>query len=187
MPAYGTFIVLWSSFLSSNPTGDRMLILIVVFGITCIFPMFFISGLQHFKIIKDKRLDNRKERLFPYIFTLLCYIGACLYLNNVHAPMWFIMFTGGGGLACLISLIVNLWWKISAHMAGIGGIVALIYTLHVQMLGAFNLIWLLNFTILLAGLLGTSRIVLRRHDILQVLAGAGNGYLCVKLMMTLFG
>lgn len=187
MPTYGVFLVLWGSFLSSRNTGDRVTILIVFFGITCILPMFFISALQHLRIVKDKRLDDRKERHYPYLFTLLCYVAACFYLAHVHAPAWFIMFAIGGTLACLLSFIINLRWKISAHMAGIGGIVALVYIMHVQMLEAFHLLWVFVAIVFLAGCLGSSRIILKRHDILQVLAGAGLGYCCVALTMSLFG
>ena len=187
MPSYGVFLVLWGSFLSAQEVGSRATVLIVIFGITCILPIFFISALQHLRLVSDKRLTQRQERFYPYLFSLLCYVGACLYLARVHSPRWFIMFTIGGTAALLIVFIINLKWKISAHMAGIGGIVALIYTMHIQMLEAFNMKWVFIVSILLAGLLGTARIVLKRHDVYQVLAGALVGYFGVKLMMTLFG
>lgn len=187
MPSYGAFLVLWGSFLSSRDTGDRATILIVFFGITCMLPMFFISALQHLRVVRSKRLEDSKERLYPYLFTLLCYIAACFYLDHVHAPLWFIMFATGTCLACAVSLVVNLRWKISAHMAGMGGIVALIYIMHVQMLEAFNLLWVMVVAIMLTGILGSARMALKHHDIYQVIAGALNGYLSVWLMMTLWG
>ena len=187
MPTYGVLLVLWTSYMSSLDLGLRVTILLVIFGITCILPMFFIAMLHQFKIIKDKRLISSKERLYPYIFALLCYIGACFYLDHVHAPKWFIMFCAGGTLAVVVSLVVNLWWKISAHMAGICGIVALIYYMHLQMLEAFSLLWVMVVAVLLAGALGSARIILKRHTFWQVMAGAANGYICVKLMMSLFG
>lgn len=187
MPTYGVFLVLWTSVLCLLPIGTRILVLTMIFGITTVLPIFAIGVLHHFKIISDKRLNKRKERLIPYAFAILCYAAAALYLNSIHSPMWFTMFAAGGGLACLVSLVINQWWKISAHMAGIGGVIALLYQIHVQGLSAFNLFWLLCFFILLAGLLGTSRMVLKRHDLLQVLAGFANGYICVTLMIKLFG
>lgn len=187
MPTYGVFLVLWTSVLCLLPMGTRIMVLIMIFGITTVLPVAAIGLLHHFAIISNKRLEKRHERFIPYAFAVICYGAAALYLNSIHSPSWFTMFAAGGGLACLISLIVNLWWKISAHMAGIGGIVALLYQIHVQGLSAFNLFWLLCFTILLAGVLGTSRMVLKRHDLLQVLAGFANGYFCVTLMIKLFG
>ncbi len=167
MPSYGVFLVLWGSFLSARDTGDRIAILLVMFGITTILPMFFIAFLHHIKAISSQQLDKQKERMLPYAFAFACYVSSCFYLDRVHAPMWFIMFSAGSTLAVAICAIINHWWKISAHMAGIGGIVALVYTMHIQMLEAFNMLWVLIATILIARMVGTARIVLKCHDVYQ--------------------
>lgn len=59
MPTYGIFLVLWVSILCYLPTGTRMVVLLVVFGITCILPMTVIAVLHNLKVIEDKRLVNR--------------------------------------------------------------------------------------------------------------------------------
>ena len=97
------------------------------------------------------------------------------------------MFMAGSALTVLVMALINLKWKISAHMAGIGGVVALVYQIHVQGLSAFNLMWLLCITVVIAGALGSARMALRRHNLLQVLAGAVTGFLCVSLTMRFFG
>ena len=97
------------------------------------------------------------------------------------------MFMVGSAVTVLLLALINLKWKISAHMAGIGGVVALIYQIHVQGLSAFDLLWFLCVSVIVAGLLGSSRMILRRHDMWQVLAGAALGFLCVSLTMSLFG
>lgn len=179
MPTYGVLIALWCSYLSAYDVGLRVTILLVVLGITCVLPMFFIV---------DKKLIERKERLWPFIFALVCYIAAAYYLySRVHAPMWMVMFCAGGALTVLVSAVVNMWWKISAHMAGMAGIVALIYNMHVQITEAFNLLWVMIVAVSLCGILGSARIILARHTLGQVIAGAINGFLCVTLLMQLFG
>lgn len=189
MPTYGVFLVLWCSFLNANPVGDRVAALMVIFGITCILPIVFIALLHNFKIIKDKRLDERTERSIPYVFAILCYVAAYFYLDHIHAPQWFSAFMAGGALACVVSFVVNLKWKISAHMAGIAGVVMLLFELHnpTNRLEAFDLSWILWISILLAGIVGSSRMVLGRHTLCQVLAGALNGLVCVKLAMMILG
>lgn len=189
MPTYGVFLVLWCSFLNANPVGDRVAALMVVFGITCILPIVFIALLHNFKVIKDKRLDERAERGIPYVFAILCYVAAFFYLDHIHAPQWFSAFMAGGALACAVSFVVNLKWKISAHMAGMVGVVTLLFELHnpTNRLEAFDLSWILWISVLLAGVLGSSRMVLGRHTLGQVLAGAANGVVCVKLAMMMLG
>jgi len=187
MPTYGTFLVLWVSVLCLLPLGTRVSVLMVCMGITCILPMIALSVLRHFKVVTDFHVQNRKQRLIPYSFALLCYLAAALYLDHCHSPHWFTMFMVGSALAVLVVLLVNLKWKISAHMTGMGGIVALIYQLHVQGLSAFPLFTLLCCTILLAGVLGSARLALNRHSTLQVLAGFVVGFACVTIMMKFFG
>ena len=187
MPTYGVFLVMWVSVLCLLPYGTRVAVLLVCMGITCILPLIFLSVLRHFKLIKDLHVEVREQRFLPYLFTVLCYIAAAYYLYYCHSPQWFIMFMAGSAVTVLIMMLVNLKWKISAHMAGIGGVVALVYQIHVQGLSAFDLFWLLCFMIMLAGALGSARLVLKRHDTLQVLAGVVLGFLCVSLTMRFFG
>ena len=53
MPTYGIFLVLWVSILCYLPLGTRMVVLLVVFGITCILPMIVIAVLHNIKFIEE--------------------------------------------------------------------------------------------------------------------------------------
>lgn len=187
MPTYGVFLALWVSILCLLPYGRRVVILLVCMGITCIMPLIFLSVLRHLKLVKDLHVNVREQRTIPYVFTAVCYAVAAYYLYYCHAPQWFVMFMVGASITILVMVLINLKWKISAHMAGIGGIVALVYQIHVQGLSAFELLGVLCLTIIVAGLLGSARLALRRHDAWQVLAGAVVGFLCVSMTMRLFG
>ena len=187
MPTYGVFLVLWVSVLCLLPYGTRVVVLLICMGITCILPLIFLSVLRHFKLVKDLHVNQREQRFIPYLFTTLCYGVAAYYLYYCHSPQWFVMFMVGSALTVLLMALISLKWKISAHMAGIGGIVALVYQLHVQGLNAFDLMWLLCLTIIVAGALGSARLALRRHDLWQVLAGVVVGFLTVSLTMRILG
>ena len=93
----------------------------------------------------------------------------------------------GSALTVLVIALINLKWKISAHMAGIGGLIGLVYQIHVQDLSAFDLFWVLCLIIILAGVLGSARLALNRHNTLQVMAGVVVGFLCVCLTMKYLG
>ena len=187
MPTYGVFLTLWVSVLCLLPYGTRVTVLLLCMGITCILPLIFLSVLTHFKLVKDLHMDQREQRLLPYLFTALCYGVAAYFLFYRHSPQWFVMFLLGSALTVIVLALINLKWKISAHMAGIGGVIALVYQIHVQGLSAFYLLWLLCIIIVVAGLLGSARMVLKRHNIWQVLAGLLVGFMCVSLTMKYFG
>ncbi len=189
-PTYSTVMLLSITPKFLDITGARFKLLLIVFALTCILPMITIAVLHNFKIIKDKRLISRKERMIPYITGTIFYALAIFHVIYTHEPMWLVMFFVGGTLGCLISAIVNFWWKISAHMAGMGGMVALLWQIDAMELDIISRPWMVFYillAILLSGVLGTSRLLLKRHTLPQVLAGFLNGLICVSLMMRLFG
>ena len=187
MPTYGTLFALWTSILCYQSLGSRLAVLLVIFSITCLLPMIMIAVLHFFKVVEDKKLDKREERWLPYLFTIGCYVASAFYLGHVHAPDWMVAFMWGGAVACLTSLLINFLWKISAHTAGIAGVVAFLFYIHNVGLEAFNLFWLICGTIIVAGAIGTSRLRLNRHTFWQVIAGFVNGYLCVYITLMLLG
>ena len=76
----------------------------------------------------------------------------------------------------LVCVVVNVWYKISMHSAGTGGVIGAL--LAYSMLFGFNPIWWLCGAILLSGLVMTSRMVLRQHTLWQVLGGTLAGVAC---------
>lgn len=189
-PTYGMFMALSISPKVLDTTGSRINLLLIIFGITCVLPMVTIAVLHNFKLIKDKRMIKRQDRLIPYITATVYYLGAVWFLSYTHEPRWLVMFAAGGALACLISTIVNIKWKISAHMAGMGGVLALLWQLDAMDLEVISPVWMLFFifaAIGLCGALGSARMLLKRHNFMQVVAGFVNGVVCVALMMRLFG
>ena len=107
--------------------------------------------------------------MVPYIISILCYF-TCFYLMNLFNILRFI---GGILLAALaiqiICALINVWWKISTHSAAIGGVTGALVAF--SFLFAFNPVWWLCFVLLIAGMVGASRIILRQHTLLQVIAG----------------
>lgn len=182
MPTYGMVIAFWLSTLQILLTTDKMTVIAVVFLMTCAVPAILFSLMRYFKILSDVHLNVQKERFLPYVITVVCYVISALYLFNINAPTWMWMFMFGAGIAALISLVVNFFWKISAHMAGIGGLIGLLCKINSCGDGIFELMPVICITIAVAGLLGTSRIAMERHTLLQVLAGVLNGFFCVYLI-----
>lgn len=82
----------------------------------------------------------------------------------------------GGFFTILVNLLVNFAWKISGHMAAMGGLCAVVFFLKINGLTAAPVTRLAITVVLLTGLVGTSRLGLNRHTPLQLLAGTANGF-----------
>ena len=187
MPTYGALLVLWTSVLCLLPPGTRVAVLVVCMGITCMLPIIFVSVLRHYELFDFGNFSSRRKRAFCYLFCAACNAAAGAYLLHSHAPMWFVSFMLGAAAAALVTAIVSWMWKISPHMAGIGTVIALICQLQSMGLGAIGLFWLLCFAIMVAGLLGTALMALRRQTLWQLVAGVLVGYACVTITMKLLG
>ena len=71
--------------------------------------------------------------------------------------------------------LINAKWKISMHCAGAGGAIGALVAY--SLIFYFNPVGWLCLLILIAGLVGSSRMLLRQHTLWQVLAGTFLGIL----------
>lgn len=179
MPVYGIILIFSLSFLSYAPFHTKLVFTLIVFGANFIVPMLLVLLLKKLGMIDDVGLNGRRERLIPYIITIVCLAGTGLFLYLKMAPLWVAMFYAGGALAGLVNLIVNFRWKISAHAAGIAGVVAMLIQVIKEGPSSEGMEWWIVGAIIIAGFLGSARIWLGRHTLLQVLAGSAVGFLSV--------
>ena len=179
MPVYGILLIFSLSFLSYAPFSTKLVFTLIVFGANFLVPMILVLLLKKLGLSSDIGLNGRKERLIPYIITIVCLSGTGLFLYLKSAPLWVAMFYEGGALAGLINLLVNFRWKISAHAAGIAGLVAMLIQVIKEGPSAPDMAWWIVGAIVVAGLLGSARVWLGRHTLMQVLAGSAVGFICV--------
>ncbi len=179
MPVYGIILIFNLSFLSFAPFHTKLIFTLIVFGANFVVPLLLVLLLKKIGLIDDIGLNGRKERLIPYVIIILCLAATGLFLYLKMAPLWVAMFYAGGALAGLINLLVNFRWKISAHAAGIGGLVAMLIQITKEGTAAGGMTWWIVGSIMVAGFLGSARIWLGRHTLMQVLAGTAVGFLSV--------
>lgn len=183
IPTYGAFIALNFTFLGIvTSLSTRVIVVLAIFAFTCMVPISVIALLYRYGKISDPGVNNQKDRLIPYAITVLSYLASAIYLSNVNAPKWIPMFMIGGGIAALVSALINLKWKISAHGAAMGGLVALMFAIWANGYATFNYMYITCIAIILTGIVGTSRLILNCHTLGQVLAGTLNGFFWVFIL-----
>ncbi|MDE6336536.1 MAG: hypothetical protein K2L34_08200 [Muribaculaceae bacterium] len=184
MPVYGLMLAFGLSILDVAPMGMRIAFTLIVAGICVFVPMVLILLLKKIGMIEDVGLNGRQERLVPYIITIVCFGVTAWFMATKGAPLWLSLFFAGGALATVICTVVNFWWKISAHAAGIAGVVALLIRIEKDGSAEPELFFWLILTLLLTGLLGSARVWLGRHTVWQVLAGYAVGF-CSVFFLTM--
>lgn len=182
VPTYGMILASFLSVLSVLSARVLCTTVAITFVITCVIPACGIMTMYKTGFLTDPGVNVRTERSLPYALTILCYVGCCFFLYRAGAPSWLTMFYAGGGAAALINAVVNLKWKISAHAAAMGGLVAMLFRIAAMHQSVVDLnIWI-SAVVVLAGAVMTARVYLQRHTLMQVIAGCANGFLCVWLL-----
>jgi len=151
------------------PAELRWLMLGMVALMTIAFPLTGTLLLIRAGTVSSLFMPERRERIAPYCMTLL-YYGMTVYLLSKSAlhPVGLAMLIGAF-IALALTTLVTLRWKISAHMVGIGGCLGALLALNV--LHGLDLLLPIAAVILLAGALGTARLLVSDHSPMQVFAG----------------
>ncbi len=186
MATYGVALAMILSFLCFIPTVTKLTVILETFLATVVIPVIGIFILSRLKVISDPRLNDRKDRTWPYIIETACFLGLAIYLNHINAPAWLSLFLIGGAVALVVLTVVNRWWKISGHATGMGGLCSLVFYLMLSGNSIYELQWEFLLAIFLSGLVCASRVILSRHTLLQVAAGFVNGAFWVLLLPMIF-
>lgn len=179
VPTYGILLAMTFSYLALANAMTKFGVTAVVFIITCILPLMLIALLWKLGKVSDPGLNNRGDRTLPYVITAVSYAASMVYLGSIKAPLWLLMFFGGAMLAVAICIAVNRWWKISAHMTAMGGLLALAFRISISGYAIKPMLWIVVAIVVACGAVATARLVLERHTLGQVTAGFFNGFVCV--------
>ncbi|MDD2278823.1 MAG: hypothetical protein PHD06_01760 [Bacteroidales bacterium] len=184
MPSLGVlFIFFTSSHIILLPYEAQRIILIIVAINTLVLPMLMIPLFYRFGIIKSIQMKNHRERIIPLAFTLIPYIFSYYFLNRLPIVSEISLFMLGAALTVFFTLIISIWWKISVHMVGVGGLFGLLYAL--TFLFQANNIWVILVVIAATGIVAWARLTLNAHKPSQVYAGFILGAVVVSAMVVL--
>ena len=174
VPLLAFAILFTFSYLSLLTLGFRLVVLGMVASFTIILPKFAILLYRKMNGWTLRQASKRENRVVPYLLTITCYI-ACLYLMySLAMPRFLSAIIMAGLIVLVICITINLWWKISTHMAGIGGLIGGLIPLSMSF--EYNMTWWMCCAIIFAGMLGTSRMILRQHSLGQIIVGFFVGF-----------
>ena len=171
VPTYGVAIAMWLTSLRVLPESSRLLVTLIIAGITGLVPLAFIWGMKRMKLVTDTNVSVRQQRPLPMSITMICYVAAGFFLYSVHAPFWLTWFFYGAAVATGLAGIISIWWKISAHATAMGGLTGLLFWFAVAGIADVNSMALLSAGLILSGAVCTCRIILRCHSLSQTFAG----------------
>lgn len=177
MVTYGIALAFFFTYLAViYPLNIKLLLIGGVFVTTAVIPGLFILLMVKNGAAVDLELSDRKERAVPYLIFITSILVCLFLMYKMMMPFWLLAMLIGTCLALIAALCINFFWKISAHALGVGGLLGGI--MGVARIHMINPYWAFIVVLVVAGLIGTSRIFLKRHTPMQVYAGFCLGFMC---------
>ena len=181
IPFLAFLILFLFSYLSIMPIQYKLIVLGIVYCFTIMIPVLAIFIFKKINGFSAQELGERKKRYVPFFLTITSYVFCLLMMNRLNIPWYMSGIILAALIMMVICIVVNLKWKLSEHMAGagavIGGLVAF------SALFGYNPVWWLCLFILVAGVLGTARIVLGHHSLGEVMGGFAVGFICSLMVL----
>jgi len=178
MPVIGLVIIFnTDSYINyAIPAELKKAVIILVGTSTFIIPLLISLLLLNRKLINSLEMETQKERVIPYAFTIIFYVFTLYMLKQAPIPPIIFNFVIGATLSVIIAFIINIKWKISAHMIGIGGLVGALICISILL--EIYITPFIIFGLLVAGLVGSSRLILKAHSQSQIYVGFAIGIIC---------
>lgn len=185
MPLAGVFIILnHIQLMLVLPDEARKAIYIIVASSTIGLPMLIFPVYLFRNKFKALLMTQRQERYIPLLTMSIFYYFSYHALRNLNAPHILNSFMLGVFISVSIATIVNIWWKISLHAIGLGGILSLLTLILMYRQGHPEVIFF--ETLIISGIVLTARLYLRQHTLLQIVTGYLCGFITMSVTMTLY-
>ena len=181
IPFLAFLILFLFSYLRIMPIQYKLIVLGVVYCFTILMPTLTIFLFRKINGFSPEDLGERKRRFMPFLLTITSYVFCLVMMHRLNIPWYMTGIILAALIMMVICIIVNLKWKLSEHMAGVGAIVGGLVSFSA--LFGYNPIGWLCLFILIAGVLGTARIILQHHTLGEVLVGFVVGLICSLLVL----
>ena len=189
---YSLAVLLWMNpyLFGVNAAKEQSVLILYVFLQTVFIPGFAVVMMKYLGFVKSFELKERSDRFGPLIVAGTMYSWIYInFINNADIPLICALIALGATISIFLGFLINAFSKISIHTIGAGGmigsllqIILLQYNkkLQLNVLGTHDY-WssevIMFITLILAGLIGTARLILDAHTPKQIYMGYAIGIL----------
>lgn len=181
LPIVGLIALFIFSYMSLLPMMYKLVMLAMVYLLTVVAPSLLIHLYRLCQGWTSHELGRKERRLVPYIISIVCYFACFFWMEYRNTPRVISIIVVVALSIQMVCALINIWWKISTHTAAIGGVAGGLISYSIAF--SFNPLWWLCFVLILAGAVGTARMILRQHSLSQVVTGFLVGAACAILVI----
>lgn len=172
IPLYcvGFIAYIHPTYLSGFSDFERLKTILITLQNAVFYPLLTVALLKAVGFIDSIYLHSSKDRIIPYIATGIFFFWTfTVFKEQTLYPRILAAFFLGVFLASSAALIANIYFKVSMHAIGVGGMLGL--CLLIMMSNTMLMSWPLALALLIAGLVCTARLLLGSHRPLDIYAG----------------
>jgi hypothetical protein len=148
----------------------------IMIGInTFFFPAFCVFLMWRLEFIPSLKMENKQDRTIPFFAVMICYIWSFMVVKKVMAPGIIQLFVLGATISVVLSFIVNIFFRLSLHMVGMGAV--LLFLMLIALMGAIDVAHLFIGSILIAGLVGAATMKENNHSLTELYFGLLVGFM----------
>lgn len=179
IPLYVTWFLAFvhTSYFSGYSIQQKTWLLVRVSYTMIFFPLITVLLLKGLGFIQSIFLKTQKDRIIPYIASGIFFFWVYLvFRNQREIPSILTSFTFAVFISSSAALIANIYFKISMHAIGMGGVIGLFLMIMLQDMMLMTVP--LSIAFLITGLVCTSRMIVSDHQPKEIYAGLLLGITC---------
>lgn len=147
-----------------------------LFITTFLIPLLSISMLKFSGSISSFKLENREERVMPFLFVSIFYgLTTYLFVFKIQVNEVIAILLAATTVLVAVLTLITVWFKISIHAAGISGVVGFFLVFGVRYPDS-QALYPLVVLLISAGLVMSARLQLNAHTPKEILAGTVTGF-----------
>jgi membrane-associated phospholipid phosphatase len=159
--------------LGAIQAEGRMLLLYVIFVSTFLFPLitvFLFYPKKTSSVYKFVSLGNGKDRVKPFLLIAIIY-GCLAYICQfLRINEFFTFIFGSMAAGIFLTAIISNFWKISIHAISISSFTGFLFIINERFADG-ELFYFIILSVLISGVVLSSRLYLNEHTPRQILLG----------------
>lgn len=166
-----------------NPELNLQFLSIFIFN-TFVAPLLAILFLFQNGTINSLSDPNKKSRIIVALTVLILYVFTYVLFGRFNLPSVFYDLFLSIIITILLGGLITMWYKISMHGIGMGGLLGAqcaLFSMH-----DYFILPLLLLLIILVGIVGTARLIIKAHSHNQVYLGSLLGFSSMGLLLLFF-
>lgn len=193
IPLYSLVVILYSFPFHYQYIPDKIwnITIITMFLMTMLFPALIMLIFKKLNIVGDYDISEQKERIFPYLIFVFFYLLSFLTFRPKDVSSIVFMEDPliatvilGATLSLFMAFFLNNFLKVSMHTVGVTNL--FVFCCLISCYTQKNIFFIILLSLIILGLVGSSRIFLKAHTVREVYYGFFSGALGQILAFSIY-